>query len=75
MPIFIPSPYAENVYSKDEIDGFLNVKADKVPTADHLDIAGLRGTDGNLISLGVKLSDLEYPDFADGGMFDDEGEI
>ena len=75
MAIFIPLPYNETVYSKTEVDNFLILKADKVPTANHLDIAGLRGTDGNLISLGVKLSDLEYPDFADGGKFDDTGEL
>ena len=70
MPIFIPSPYSSEIYTKSEIDAFLRLKADKVSGAVHLNIAGLTGDSGNLIDLGVGLGDLFFGEYADGGIYD-----
>jgi hypothetical protein len=75
MPIYIPLPYEEYVYSTDEIDDLLLLKADKVEDAGHLNIAGLSGVDGNLLDLGVKIEDLLFGEIADGGLFDNTGEL
>ena len=74
MPVFIPKPYSAQVYDKAEIDAFLILKADKVPGAVHLNVAGLTGDEGNLLDLGVGLDDLFFGDFANGGVYDNTQE-
>jgi hypothetical protein len=74
MPIFIPNPYSVEVYSKAEVDSFLILKADKVPGAGHLNIAGLTGSEGNLLDLGVGIEDLFFGDYADGRIYDNSQE-
>lgn len=79
MPIFIPEPYNEYVYSKDEIDEFVSnlirIKADKVTGAIAYHVAGLTGDEGNLLDTGYTLEDLAFGEYADGGLFDENGEI
>lgn len=67
MPIEIP--YNESVYSKNEIDSLLNVKADKVNGAVNENIAGLTGDEGNLLDSGYNICDLSLGSVLDGGTF------
>jgi hypothetical protein len=67
MPIEVP--YNEFVYSKDEIDALLGVKADKVPGAVGNNIAGLTASQGNLLDTGFDICDLSIGAVIDAGTF------
>lgn len=67
MPILVPP--GTPVYTIDEINSYLNSKADKVAGAGALDIALLTGTEGNLYDSGITLDDIATPDVIDAGTF------
>lgn len=79
MPIIIPVALETYVYSKEEIDEKLayivEIKADKVIDAIQDNIAGLTGTEGNLLDTGYNINDLIPGLFLDGGLFNDLGEV
>lgn len=67
MPIEINS--TNSVYSKSEVDSFLNIKADKVGGATNANIAGLTGVEGNLLDTGYNICDLQIGIAIDCGTF------
>lgn len=67
MPILVPP--GTPVYTIDEINAYLNSKADKVAGAGALDIALLTGSEGNLFDSGMTLDDIVTPDVIDAGTF------
>lgn len=67
MPIIIDQNI--NVYTKEEIDNLLDIKADKVDGAINEHIAGLTGLEGNLLDTGYSIDDLLIGKFIDFGSF------
>lgn len=67
MPIEVP--YSQFIYTKDEIDDLLDLKADKVPGAVGNNIAGLTGSEGNLLDSGYDICDLSIGAVIDAGTF------
>ena len=67
MPIEINS--TNSVYSKAEVDALLYIKADKVDDAINENIAGLTGTEGNLLDTGYNICDLQIGIAIDVGTF------
>lgn len=59
----------ELVYTKDEIDAFLNTKADKVSNAVAGNIVDLSISDGNISDSGVSPEDLLFGGTVYGGEF------
>lgn len=57
------------VYTREEIDALLFVKADKVDGAVDQNIAGLTGDEGNLLDTGYSIDDLRIGDIIDCGYF------
>ena len=79
MPVLVPLVYDKYVYSKEEIDDqiqyLIEIKADKVEGAVQDNIAGLTGTEGNLLDTGYSIADLLPGLFLNGGIFNDQGEV
>jgi hypothetical protein len=67
MPIEINS--TTHVYRKSEVDALLYIKADKVGGAVNENIAGLTGTEGNLLDTGYNICDLQIGIAIDAGTF------
>lgn len=68
MPVTIPIQNV-SIYTKNEFDALLNVKADKAPPSTPENIAGLTGTEGNLLDLGITIGNLIIGDVIAGGRF------
>lgn len=67
MPIEVP--YSQFIYTKAEIDDLLDLKADKVHGAVGNNIAGLTGSEGNLLDSGYDICDLSIGAVIDAGTF------
>lgn len=67
MPIEINA--MSSVYTKSEVDTLLYIKADKVDGAVDQNIAGLTGSQGNLLDTGYNICDLQIGIAIDVGTF------